>query len=316
MNILITGGSGFIGTRLIDELLKKHSNIKIFDKVQSTKYPELSIIGDVRDEQALISACKGIDIIYNLAAEHADDVSPKSLYADVNIGGAKNVVIAAKANSVNKIIFTSSVAIYGLNRGTPDESMEAQPFNEYGRTKNEAEKIFLEWATENEAYSLIILRPAVVFGEKNRGNVYNLINQIVSGKFLMVGNGKNYKSMGYVGNIAAFLALQVDAKAGSYTYNFADKADLSSKEIVTIVKDSMNITRTIPTVPFFVGLMGGYTFDILAKVTGKKFPVSSVRIRKFCADTTVNTDKLLESGFKAPYTLEQGIRNMIEYEFK
>ena len=102
----------------------------------------------------------------------------------------------------------------------------------------------------------------------------------------MVGNGENYKSMGYVGNIAAFLALQVDAKAGSYTYNFADKADLSSKEIVTIVKDSMNITRTIPTVPFFVGLMGGYTFDILAKVTGKKFPVSSVRIRKFCADTS------------------------------
>ena len=316
MNILITGGSGFIGTRLIDVLLQDHSNIKIFDKVQSTKYPKLSIIGDVRDEQALISACKGIDIIYNLAAEHADDVSPKSLYADVNIGGAKNVVVAAKANDIKSIVFTSSVAIYGLNRGTPNESMDAQPFNEYGRTKNEAEKIFLKWVVDSADHSLTVLRPAVIFGERNRGNVYNLIKQIVSGKFLMVGNGENHKSMGYVGNIAAFLAQQINAKSGTHTYNFADKADLSSKEIVTIVKDAMNVTRTIPTVPYFVGLMGGYTFDLIAKLTGKKFPVSSVRIKKFCADTTVNTDKLLESGFKAPYTLEQGIRNMIEYEFK
>lgn len=316
MNILITGGSGFIGTRLIDELLKSDHSIKIFDKVNSVKYPQLTTIGDVREEKALINACKGIDIIYNLAAEHADDVSPKSLYADVNIDGSKNVVAAAKVNGVKNIVFTSTVAIYGLNNGTPDESMDAQPFNEYGRTKNEAEKIFLSWAAESKEHLLTVLRPAVIFGENNRGNVYNLINQIISGKFLMVGNGENHKSMGYVGNIAAFLALQVNAKAGIYTYNFADKADLSAKEIVTIVKNAMNITRSIPTVPYFIGLTGGYFFDILARVTGKTFPVSSVRIKKFCAETTVNTDRLLESGFKAPYTLEQGIHNMIKHDFK
>ena len=78
----------------------------------------------------------------------------------------------------------------------------------------------------------------------------------------------------------------------------------------------MNITRPIPTLPYFVGLIGGYTLDVIAKVTGKKFPVSAIRIRKFCAETTMNTDRLLESGFKAPYTLEQGIRNMVEHEFK
>ena len=132
----------------------------------------------------------------------------------------------------------------------------------------------------------------------------------------MVGNGENHKSMGYVGNIAAFLASKVDAKAGKEVYNFADKPDLSAKRIVEIVKDEMNITRTIPTLPYSLGLLGGYTFDVLAKITGKKFPVSSVRIRKFCAETTVNTDRLLESGFKAPYTLEEGMRNMINNEFK
>ena len=316
MNILITGGSGFIGTRLVDDLLKEEHTVKIFDKADSDKYPELVTIGDVRDVNALIEATKGMDVIYNLAAEHADDVTPLSLYADVNIGGAENVVAAAKANSIKRIVFTSSVAIYGLNRGEPNESFDAQPFNEYGRTKHEAEKIFIEWAEEDKANSLTIVRPSVIFGENNRGNVYNLIKQIAGGKFLMVGDGKNKKSMGYVGNIAAFLASLVNANFGVHIYNFAGKPDLSSKEIVHIVKNALNLQDNTLSLPHWVGLLGGYTFDILAKVTGKKFPISSIRIKKFTAETTVNTDKLLESGFKEPFTLEEGLQRMIRYEFK
>lgn len=316
MKILVTGGSGFIGTRLIDDLLKENHNIKIFDKVTSKKYPKLVQIGDVRDENALIDACAGVDIIYNLAAEHADDVSPKSLYADVNIGGAKNVVAAAKANNVRKIVFTSSVAIYGLNRGAPDESMAAQPFNEYGRTKHEAEIVFQEWAQENEENSLTIVRPVVVFGEHNRGNVYNLIKQIASGKFLMIGDGKNKKSMCYVGNISAFLVSLVTAKRGVNIYNFAGKPDLSSKEIVEIIQDELGIKKKVLSAPYWLGLLGGYSFDILAKIIGKKFPISSIRIKKFTAETTVSTHRLFESGFQEPYSLEEGLRKMISYEFK
>lgn len=316
MNILVIGGSGFIGTRLVEDLLKEGHTVKIFDKVNSDTYPELVIIGDVRDINALIEASKGIDVIYNLAAEHADNVTPFTLYEEVNVGGAKNVVLAVKANDIKHIVFTSSVAIYGLNRGEPDESYDPQPFNEYGRTKYEAEKIFLEWAGENIMNSLTIVRPSVIFGENNRGNVYNLIKLIASGRFLMVGNGENKKSMGYVGNIAVFLASRVNVSKGIHIYNFAGKPDLSSNEIVDIIKKSLNLQGNTLSLPYFIGLFGGYVFDILAKVTGKKFPISSIRIKKFNAETTVNTDKLLKSGFKEPFTLEEGLQRMIFHEFK
>ena len=316
MKVLVTGGSGFIGTRLIDNLLLAGHEVIIYDKVESEKYKELVYVGDVRDKNTLIEASKDIDVIYNLAAEHADDVSPKSLYAEVNIGGAINIVESAKINNIKKIIFTSSVAIYGLNKGTPNENVEADPFNEYGRTKYEAERIFIDWCNEKSDNALTILRPAVIFGERNRGNVYNLINQIISGKFLMVGDGKNHKSMGYVGNIAKFLELQIDRDKGINIFNFADKPDLSSQEIVEIVRQEMKIKKQFFSIPYSLGLIGGYTFDFLALIMQRKFSVSSVRIKKFCAETTVNTDRLKSTGFIPPFTLEEGIKNMIQYEFK
>jgi nucleoside-diphosphate-sugar epimerase len=316
MKILITGGSGFIGTRLVDELLKEKHTVKIYDKVISEKYPQLTTIGDVRELKQLTEATKDIDIIYNLAAEHADNVTPLSLYEDVNVGGAINVVKAAKANKIKRIVFTSSVAIYGLNRGTPDESMDAQPFNEYGRTKYEAEKVFLEWQKENDEHNLQIVRPAVVFGERNRGNVYNLINQIVSGKFAMIGDGKNKKSMGYVGNITLFLASLAQAEKPLDIFNFAGKNDLSTNEIVAIVKDEMSIQKEFARIPYPIGLMGGHFLDLISKLTGKKFPVSAVRVEKFVAETTVSTKHLFESGFEEKYSLEDGLRRMIQSEFK
>jgi len=316
MKILITGGSGFIGTRLVDELLKDKHEVIIYDKVQSEKYPQLSTIADVRDVNSLIKACKNVDVIYNLAAEHADNVTPLSLYADVNIGGAKNVVTAAKENKVKRIIFTSSVAIYGLNRGTPDESMDAQPFNEYGRTKYEAEKVFVAWQKEDENNNLQIIRPAVVFGEHNRGNVYNLINQIASGKFAIIGNGENKKSMGYVGNISIFLASLIYAEKSLDIFNFAGKNDLSINDIVFIVKNELGIEKEFVKIPYSLGLIGGYIFDGISKVTGKKFPISAVRVQKFAAETTVSTKHLFQSGFVEPYTLKEGLQKMIQYEYK
>jgi nucleoside-diphosphate-sugar epimerase len=315
LNILVTGGSGFIGTRLVEVLLKENHDVKIFDKRPSVTYPDLVTIGDVRDKDAMIEAFKGMDVIYNLAAEHADNVTPKSLYTDVNVGGAENVVTAVKANNIKRLVFTSSVAIYGRHQVNPDENFEAQPTNEYGRTKYEAEKIFVKWAEENPDNSLTIVRPAVVFGENNVGNVHRLIEQIAKKRFVMVGNGKNKKSMGYVGNISLFLASKANAETGVDIYNFAGKPDLSSEEIVDIITDELKLIHKIPHVPEWIGLMGGYVFDTLSKITGKKYPISTVRINKFTADTTVSTEKLRKSGFIDMYDLEEGLRRMIRHEF-
>ena len=311
MNVCIIGGSGFIGSRLAEKLIENKHDVIIYDKNQSLFYPDKTIIGDVRDRNALIQALNNCDIIYNLAAEHRDDVTPTSLYYDVNVGGADNIVYAAEKNNISRIVFTSSVAVYGLNKPDPDEKSPTEPFNHYGKSKLAAEKVFTDWTRQDERRSLTVVRPVVVFGEGNRGNVYNLIKQIESNKFMMVGLGDNRKSMAYVGNVVEFLTRSMDFGPGSYLFNFANKPDLTVRELVDFVRAELGMTSKLSKLPYPVGLAGGLAFDLLSRLTGKKYPVSSIRIRKFCANTTVSTRALEECGFSSPYTLQEGLRRMI-----
>jgi len=234
MNILVTGGSGFIGTNLVSDLLKEGHKVTIYDKRKSETYPDLCIVGDVRDKEKLTRSMGGVDAAYHLAAEHRDDVRPVSLYHEVNVGGAENMVYALNKNGVNRLVFTSTVAVYGLNSGEPDEDSPVKPFNDYGKSKSKAETIFSKWADSDNTNCLITVRPTVIFGEKNRGNVYNLLNQIVDDRFTMVGNGKNKKSMGYVLNLSQFLTTLLGSTPGRHLFNYADKPDLNMEELVMV----------------------------------------------------------------------------------
>jgi len=316
MKIFVVGGSGFIGTRLLETLHEQGHEFTNFDRHISARFPDQSITGDVRSADELTAASVGHDAIINLAAEHRDDVSPLSLYTEVNVGGAHALVAAAEANGIQRIVFTSTVALYGLDKNNATEDSVPEPFNEYGRTKLAAEGVFSAWAHKDAARSLAIVRPSVVFGEGNRGNVYNLAKQVSSGRFLMVGKGENKKSMAYVGNIVGYIASRLEAPLGIEIRNFADKPDLSTKDLISILRDEMNVhAASSLRLPLGLGIAAGYVFDAAAKITRRTFPISAVRIRKFAADTTVNTDRLRDSGYTATYSLHEALRRTLASEF-
>lgn len=314
--ILLIGGSGFVGTRLV-ESLNKHS-VKIVDKVKSHFYPDLAALGDVRDQGQMNKVIdNSVDTVVLLAAEHRDDVSPTTLYYDVNVQGAKHVLAAMNNAGVKRILFFSSVAVYGLNKQNPDESWAVDPFNHYGKSKWQAEELLREWHAEApHDRSLTIIRPTVIFGERNRGNVYNLLSQIASKHFFMVGKGNNVKSMAYVGNVVAFVKYCLETQEPGYrVFNYVDKPDLTMNELVQQVGVSLNKRIGNMHFPYWMGFIGGCAFDLLAKLTGKKMVVSSVRVKKFCATTQFDAKKAHSSGFVAPFTLAEGLHKTLFYEF-
>jgi len=315
MNITIIGGSGFVGTRLTTRLLAAGHTVKITDKNDSQKYPNLRVFADVREPEILEKALADSDIVINLAAEHRDDVTPKSLYYDVNVTGAENICNVCSKLGIKKIIFTSSVAVYGFALLGTDETGKINYFNDYGHTKWLAEEKYRTWLVSNQGNSLTIIRPTVIFGEQNRGNVYNLLRQIASGKFLMVGNGKNVKSMAYVENVAAFIEYNLNNSSGEYLYNYIDKPDFDMNTLVTEVNQILGKSKKMFHWPYWLGYLGGLCFDLLAFILRKKLSISSIRVKKFCSNTMFETANIKKTHFNAPVTLIEGLKNTIKYEF-
>ncbi len=315
MRILITGGSGFIGAMLARLLRSQGHLVVIYDKAAQPS--EFSIAADVRDLEALRVAAKGVDVIYNLAAEHRDDVRPLSLYDEVNVGGARNVVAAAEHAGVKTVIFTSSVAVYGDSNKPLDESSPHNWINDYGRTKSLAEVEHRRWAEADPSRKLVVVRPSVVFGPGNRGNVYTLLRQIAGGRFIMIGGGRNRKSMAFVDNVAAFLAFALTLPAGISIYNYADKPDFDMNALVSLIRGRMGRGEGVgPRLPLWAADLAGIGADVVAKVIGKSLPISRVRVRKFVANTEVDATKAHASGFKRPVDLGDGLSATLDAEFK
>lgn len=348
MNITIIGGSGFVGTRLTKRLLAAGHTVKIADKRKSVTYPELWVRCDIRNAgsetkefpesltdkasapgkaeeaakampmQSLLDVLKGSDVVINLAAEHRDDVTPKSLYDDVNVLGSENVCNACTELGIKKIIFTSSVAVYGFAPIGTDETGEINYFNDYGRTKYLAEGKYREWLQKDANNAAVIIRSTVIFGEQNRGNVYNLLNQIASGRFPMVGKGTNRKSMNYVENVVAFIEYELshDTVGGEYLYNYCDEPAYDMNNLVLDVYKFLGKPKSkLFHFPYWLAYCGGLCFDLLAFITRKKFAISSIRVKKFCQNTYFVASNIKKIGFVAPVKLEEGLKSTIEYEF-
>lgn len=312
--ITVIGGSGFVGTNLCRALALKQQDFEILDLKMSREFPDKCKIADVRDLSSLRASITG-DVVINLAAVHRDDVRDKTEYQRTNVDGAANVAAACEELGIKKIVFTSSVAVYGFAPPGTGEGGKINPFNEYGRTKFEAEEKLRAWHSKGDR-ELIIVRPTVIFGEGNRGNVYNLLHQIASGKFLMVGSGHNKKSMAYVGNIIAFLQATLEAELNYGIFNYVDTPDLTMNELVSQVRYKLHNKSGVGLrLPYWLGLILGYLADGVARVSGKNLPVSSLRIKKFTASTEFGSAKQNLIGFAAPYTLNEGIDKTLQSEF-
>lgn len=313
--VAVLGGAGFIGTRLVEVLRSQGADVVIGDIRCSDKHPHLWKRCDVTVPESLPDVLRGADVVINLAAEHRDDVRPVARYHEVNVRGAEVVCAVASELDIRRVVFTSSVAVYGLPRGIVREGDACRPFNEYGRTKLLAESVYGSWWSKDPSRSLVIIRPTVVFGEGNRGNVYNLLRQIHSKRFLMVGDGRNHKSLAYVGNVAGFLAHTLACGSGSHLFNYADGPDFDMRTLTAEAARLMGRVLPRVSVPYVAGYLVGSALDAAARISHKSFPLSAVRVKKFCANTQFSADRAGAIGFRPSVSLTEALARVIQSDF-
>ena len=313
MSVAVIGASGFIGGRLCARLTADQPSERLHAVGRTGSDPtshlgHLGAVADVRSVDALSAAIPTAAAIVNLAAEHRDDVRPVARYDEVNVGGARNVCTAARRRGTSKIVFASSVAVYGFARPGTGENDALAPHDRFGESKVAAEDVYRQWQAEQpEERTLVIVRPAPVFGEGGRGNIARLLRQIAASKFVMIGDGRNIKSLAYVENLAAFLAFCLGFGPGVHVYNYVDKPDMTMNELVAFVRRGLGQkARDGFRVPYPVALTAAAVVDGVARFTGREFAVSALRVRKFCANTSF-ASAVAATGFVAPVSLEQGL---------
>jgi len=131
----------------------------------------------------------------------------------------------------------------------------------------------------------------------------------------MIGNGRNRKSMAYVENVAAFLEHTLSFGPGVHIYNYVDKPDFDMATLVSSVRERLGKGGGVGIrIPYGIGYFMGLCFDLIARICGRTFPISAIRVKKFCA-TTQFASSVKECGFSAPITLQDGLQRTVQYEF-
>lgn len=209
--MVVFGGSGFIGSHLISALVAdENTQVTSIDiRDPASVEPQVNYIrADVRDLRSLVLH-KRIDSIYNLAAIHTTPGHPTHEYYETNIVGADNVISFAERHDVRRMVFTSSIAVYGAGEQRKTETSPVNPNSAYGWSKWIAEGLYRSWLSRQEGRQLVVCRPAVIFGTGENGNFTRLASVLRSGVFLYPGRTNTIKACFYVTDlIDTFTALQ------------------------------------------------------------------------------------------------------------
>ncbi|MEX1013944.1 MAG: NAD-dependent epimerase/dehydratase family protein [Candidatus Paceibacterota bacterium] len=303
----VTGGAGFIGrhfNNLIDE--KRVKNIDLRDQ----KVVPNQVKGDVRKIQDIRDSIGESNIIVHLAASHYDFEKD---YFETNVGGTKNLLKVATEKNIDRFIYFSSVAVYGQSEEVADEDTNPIPDNDYGRSKVEAENLILEWAQQKPERKVLFIRPAVVFGPHNYGNLFNLTRNIDRGINFHIGKKPVIKSLAYVENLveATYFLIQ-NMKEKSQVYNYVDKPQLTNVEISNTISKAFGQRKSI-TIFYPLALLLGYTFDLIGKFIDKEMMISVKRVKKFCTPTHFKAEKVFETGFTPRYNTESALTHTTKW---
>ena len=265
MNIFVTGACGFIGSHLVERLVKDNHNVKALafynprgsngwlDDIDKDIYKNIEIIqGDIRDYNFLEQNFKKIDIVFHLAALIAIPYSyhsPKS-YIDTNITGTYNVLKSAQKNNVIKTIITSTSEVYGTAKQIPiteEHPLSAQ--SPYAATKIAADQLALSFYRSFNL-PLTILRPFNTFGPRQsaRAIIPTIITQILSkNKNIKLGNLLPTRDFTYVDDTVEAFISSIKIKASGEIINIGNKFEISIKELVHIFKNDFNYNFKIIT---------------------------------------------------------------------
>jgi len=320
--VLVTGATGAVGLRVVQALCEAGHCVRCLsrDALVGAAWPAHveARRGDITDLGAVRSAMQGVNAVFHLAAILHVENPPNMLqevYERVNVKGTATVVEAARDAGVLRIVFFSTITVYGTGRGgVLAEGSATQAETVYARTKLAAEKIVLYACCADGDPMGTVLRLAAVYGSRMKGNYRRLLQALARGRFVPVGKGLNRRTLVYDRDVgqAAVLAAVHPAAAGR-VYNVTNGQVHTMREIIAAMCEALGrkpprFQLPVRPVRYAAGLC-----EDAARLLGLAPLVSRSTVEKFCEDMAVSGERFqAELGFTPRYELLTGFRETVQ----
>lgn len=320
-SVLITGGTGFIGSRLARRCAERGHTVRVLaqenTEAESENRDRLEdegvevVLGSVTDPRAAEEAVSGMDTVFHLAAtQHEMDV-PDQKFRDVNVGGTRNMLEAASEADVQAFVHGSTIGVYGDPSGTLDETSPTEPDNIYGETKLEGEAVALSYA---DRLPVTAIRIPEVYGPGDR-RLLKLFRAIDKGVFFLIGSGENLHHLIFVEDLVDGLMA-----AAGHPEATGEVLLLAGKEAVTTRQMAETIARVLDVSPprFRLPLAPFAVLAILMEVTlrplGLQPPLHRRRLDFFRKSFTLSDEKARRTiGFEPSVGFEEGARRTADW---
>ncbi|MFC1481223.1 NAD-dependent epimerase/dehydratase family protein [Candidatus Neomarinimicrobiota bacterium] len=322
MRAVIIGGTGFLGSHLIDHLLEKNYDILCVGRAGSdTTYMDSlgipRVVGDIMDQDSIEQHLQEGDIVFHLSALLGVAKVSREQYFKVNVDGAINVLEAAISKHARAFVFPSSFGAMGPV-GSPEKPMDedtpCRPDSYYGESKLMAEEKIGELGAGRIA--TIVVRPPSIFGPRSapKASASLLFKTMQKKTVIMIGDTKNYFPICFVRNlVVAMVTFAEQKQSGHHTYLIAEDPPVKFNELLTMIGQEFGITKRILHIPFWLAYSIAWSFDMLGKLFGFT-PLLSRDIVLGMAKSVYFYDisKALNDGYQPVATLAEGIHETAE----
>jgi nucleoside-diphosphate-sugar epimerase len=319
--VLVTGAAGFLGSVLVEELCRSghHVRVLLHDAMGSSSFlPEVEVVAaDIRDAKKIQKTVGGCGAIVHLAAKvhELDGAGLESDYEAVNVDGTRHILDAAVDSRVSRIVFVSSVKVFGEGTGgCIDESQTPAPRTAYARSKWRAEQLVSEYA-ERHGLTAVTLRLPMVYGPTKRGNLYRMIEAIDHGRFPVLPRLSAVRSLLHVQNFvqAVFLCLRAPGFKRA-AYIVADAEPYCVTDLYDWLRAGLGKTPPRWRVPLWILKSGARCGDLLQAIIGRPVPLTTEQLTKLIGCAWYSPAAMTrELGYQPVCSFEKTVPELIAF---
>lgn len=273
MQILITGGTGFLGKHMARALLARGHAVRVFGRNLAAAQAEIAcgatpILADLRDRAAVVAACRAADVVYHVGAL-SEPWGQRAAFFATNVGGTANILAGCQKHGVQRLVYVSSPSVLFDGR---DQHLltDAAPYpRRFASVYSLTKKLGEDLVNASQNLETVILRPKAIFGPGDAALLPRLIRAAQAKRLPQIGDGRNQVDLTYIDNVVAALVLALDApRAVGKTYTITNDEHVLLWDMIRTVLRANGLSNELRRVPIRAALAAAAAMEARATLTG------------------------------------------------